>query len=79
MEFSYKKNMAQVVQRHQKLWTRNFTDKILVKVDVDGLSTVDFHIVGVMHHAPDYEKMFNAYKDFYAQRADILDDSIPVA
>ena len=79
MEFLYKPNMAEVVHRHEQLWTRNFTDGILVKVDIDGLSTIDFHISGMMHLAPDYKQIFNAYQDFYASRRDVLDDSIPVA
>jgi len=35
--------MDDIVARHKKLWTRNFTDKTLVKIDIDDLYTVDFH------------------------------------
>jgi len=78
MEFEYKKNMNDVVTRHGRLWTKNFTNKILVKIDIDGLDTVDFH-TNLMKYAPDYKKMFSCYKEFYRKRAKILDDSIPVA
>jgi len=64
MKFKYKKNMSDVVARHKKLWTRNFTDKILVKIDIDDLDTVDFH-TNLMQYAPDYKKMFELYKEFY--------------
>lgn len=78
MKFKYKKNMSDVVERHKKLWTRNFTDKILVKIDIDDLGTVDFQ-TNLMQYAPDYKKMFELYKEFYKKRVEVLDDSIPVA
>jgi len=70
--------MDDAVTRYGRLWTGNFTNKILVKTDVDGLDTVDFH-TNLMKYAPDYKKMFNCYKEFYRKRAKVLDDSIPVA
>jgi hypothetical protein len=77
-KFKYKRNMADVVERHGKLWTKNFTNKILVKIDIDGLDTIDFH-TNFMKYAPDYRKMFSCYKEFYRKRKDLLDDSVPVA
>lgn len=78
MKFKYKKSMSGVVARHKKLWTRNFTDKILVKIDVDDLDVVDFH-TNLMQYTPDYKEMFELYKEFYKKRVEVLDDSIPVA
>ena len=77
-KFKYKINMEEVAARHGKLWIKNFTNKILVKIDVDDLSTVDFH-TNLMRYSPDYKKMFSLYKEYFKKRAHILDDSIPVA
>ncbi|MCL5771088.1 MAG: hypothetical protein M1479_02285, partial [Actinobacteria bacterium] len=78
MEFRYKKNMDDVVIRHGKLWTQNFTDRILIKIDIEGLYFMDFY-VDQMQYSPDYKKLFNCYKVYYEKTAELLDDSIPVA
>lgn len=76
--FSYKKNMEETVLRHEKMWTGKMRDGILLKVDVEGLDTMDFAMEQISN-APDIPKLFNAYKEYYAKRQDLLDDSIPVA
>jgi len=78
MKFEYKKNIDDVVTRHNKLWRKNFTNKILVRIDIEGLSIVDLDI-NLMQYVPDYKKIFSLYKDFHKRRASILDDSLPVA
>ena len=78
MEFKYKKNMDDVVTRHGRLCTQDFTDKILVKIDIEGLSFMDFY-VDHMQYSPDYKKMFDCYKNFYEKTRELMDDSPPVA
>ncbi|MHB8280591.1 MAG: hypothetical protein ACYDIA_23545 [Candidatus Humimicrobiaceae bacterium] len=57
MDFEYKKNMDEVVGR-KKLWTKNFASKILAKIDVGSLNTVDIHM-DMMKNSHDYKKIFN--------------------
>jgi hypothetical protein len=78
MGFKYKVKMRDVVERHKNLWGKTYGNKILVKIDIDDMKTLDQHMNLVLY-SPDYKKMYSLYDDFYRKRKDIYDDSIPVA
>jgi hypothetical protein len=79
MKFEYKKNIDDVVTRHSKLWSGNFTDKILVKIIAWELGSPLSFMEELMKSSVDYKKMFDCYKEWYKKGAELLDDSIPVA
>jgi len=77
--------MDDIVARHKKLWTRNFTDKILVKINIDDLYTVDFYkfkgkrkIFAKEHNVAE-EYQFNSLEQLLDQEklADVIIITIP--
>lgn len=73
-QFVYKPNLAETVERHRRLWTRQLPHQILAAVmSVDELPFIDPAV-----QCPNLESMFNAWDSNYYHRQAILDDHIPV-
>jgi hypothetical protein len=80
MKYLYKKNLDQAVERNEMFWTRNGTNKILAKIDIDGNYTVDLWIKALSpEYCPDHKKMFDVFIEQFESRKDLLDDAIPTA
>jgi hypothetical protein len=71
---AYKPALAEVVDRHRRLWTRRLPDGILARIDPAGLPFID-----PLSLCPDIEAMAAAWDHNYRVRAPVEDDLLPVA
>jgi len=74
MDLEYKPGLADIVERHRKLWGRQLSDGILARLDPTELPFDD-----PLQHCPDFERMAAAWEGNYRVRRQVEDDLIPVA
>jgi hypothetical protein len=76
----YKKNINDVIHRNRQLWGREFTEKVLAKIDLDGFESFEMWDLALAPGiCPDYKKMFEVFIENFEKRADLLDDAMPTA
>ena len=76
----YKKNLDEVISRNRKFWTREATDMILAKIDVEQGQTMRMWERALAPGVcPDYRKMFEVFREDFQRREHLLDDAIPAA
>jgi hypothetical protein len=83
----YKPNLAQVVDRHRRLWTGRLRDGILAILDVHGAPWDPYNLpdeyrgteMDPLAQVPDIRRMFEAWDLCFSRRCEILDDWLPVA
>jgi len=76
----YKKNLDEVIKRNKKLWSGDFTNKVLAKIDIESFKTFDMWSEALsLKYCPDYKKMFEVFVDDFKKREFLLDDAMPTA
>ena len=76
----YKKNLSTIIERNRKLWNSDFQNGVLVKIDIDGFSTLRlWEEVLSPAYCPDYRKMYDLFLTFFKKREFLLDDAMPTA
>jgi hypothetical protein len=76
----YKRNLNETIHRNRKLWNRDYTDKVLAKIDIDNFSSFETWEKALEPGiCPDYRKMFRVFTDGFENRKDLLDDATPTA
>jgi hypothetical protein len=74
LSLEYKPGLADVVERHRRLWTRQMPDGILARIDPAEIPFTD-----PLQFCPDIPAMAAAWEQNYRARKDVEDDLIPVA
>ena len=76
----YKKNVNDVIHRNRRLWRREYTEKVLAKIDIDGFKSFEMWDLALAKDiCPDYRKMFEVFIENFEKREDLLDDAMPTA
>jgi len=74
LSLAYTPALAEVVDRHRRLWTRRLPDGILARLDPAELPFVD-----PLSHCPDIPAMAATWEHNYRVRREVEDDLLPVA
>jgi len=62
------------------LWNREFTEKVLAKIDIDGFKSLEMWDLALAPGiCPDYKKMFEVFIENFKKREYLLDDAMPTA
>ena len=73
----YKPGLDETVrERHRLLWTGEFKDRILVKIDI--ASPRNYTVLEAMSKAPDFEGMLSEWEKGFNVSKEIDDDNLPV-
>jgi hypothetical protein len=76
----YKKNVEDVVYRNRRLWSGEFSEKVLAKIDIDGSKSFTMWDLALAPGiCPDYKKMFEVFIENFEKRENLLDDAMPTA
>ena len=72
----YKPGLDETVERHRLLWTGEFKDRILVKIDI--ASPKNYTVLEAMSKGPDFEGMLSEWEKGFNVSKEIDDDNLPV-
>jgi len=76
----FKKNFSQIIDRNRLLWSGQFSNRILAKIDIGHSATMRmWEKVLSPEYCPDYVKMFDFFYDEFSKRENLLDDAMPTA
>jgi hypothetical protein len=76
----FKKNLADIIERNRRLWSREGTDLVLAKIDLDEGGTMRMWERALAPGTcPDYRKMFEVFLEDFQRRECLQDDAMPTA
>jgi len=72
----YKPNILEIIKRYELLWSREYKDRILVKIRIK--NPENYPVMEAMSKAPNFEAMLEEWEKGFNISKEIDDDNLPV-